>query len=108
MFFEELGLYYEIHGQGPPLVLLNGIMMNTLSWAEHIEKLKDRFQLIVYDMRDQGRSSRLEEGYDNGVHAKDLKRLLDHLNLPQTPPLGPVLRRPGGPDFHFALSGAGG
>jgi 3-oxoadipate enol-lactonase len=84
MFFEELGLYYEIHGQGPPLVLLNGIMMNTLSWAEHIEKLKDRFQLIVYDMRDQGRSSRLEEGYDNGVHAEDLKRLLDHLNLPQT------------------------
>lgn len=84
MFFEELGIYYEIHGQGPPLVLLNGIMMNTLSWAEHIEKLKDRFRLIVYDMRDQGRSSRLEEGYDNGIHAEDLKRLLDHLNLPQT------------------------
>jgi 3-oxoadipate enol-lactonase len=81
--FEELGIYYEIHGQGPPLVLLNGIMMNTLSWAEHIEKLKDRFQLIVYDMRDQGRSSRLQEGYGNGVHAEDLKRLLDHLHLPR-------------------------
>jgi len=84
MFFDELGIYYEVHGQGPPLVLLNGIMMNTLSWVEHIEKLKDRYQLIVYDLRDQGRSSRLEEGYDNALHAEDLKRLLDHLNIPKT------------------------
>jgi pimeloyl-ACP methyl ester carboxylesterase len=84
MFFEELGIYYEIHGQGPPLVLLNGIMMNTLSWADHIEKLKDRYQLIVYDMRDQGRSSRLKEGYDNGRHAEDLKKLLDHLSIAKT------------------------
>ncbi len=83
MYFEELGIYYEIHGQGPPLVLLNGIMMNTLSWVDHIAKLKDRYQLIVYDMRDQGRSSRLEEGYDNALHAEDLKRLLDHLNIPK-------------------------
>jgi 3-oxoadipate enol-lactonase len=81
MFFEELGIYYEIHGQGLPLVLLNGIMMNTLSWVDHIEKLRDRYQLIVYDMRDQGRSSRLEEGYDNNLHAEDLKRLLDHLGI---------------------------
>jgi pimeloyl-ACP methyl ester carboxylesterase len=81
MFLEDPGIYYEVHGQGPPLILLNGIMMNTLSWAEHIEKLKDRYRLIVYDMRDQGRSSRLEEGYDNAIHAEDLKMLLDHLNL---------------------------
>ncbi|RJR17738.1 MAG: alpha/beta fold hydrolase [Desulfobacteraceae bacterium] len=84
MVYEELGIYYEIHGEGKPLVLLNGIMMNTLSWADHIERLKDRYKLIVFDMRDQGRSSRMDEGYDNGIHAEDLKKLLGHLGIART------------------------
>ena len=84
MFLEDPGIYYEIHGEGEPLVLLNGIMMNTLSWAEHIPLLKDRFQVIVYDMRDQGQSDRLSEGYDVGIHAEDLKILLDHLGIKKT------------------------
>ncbi len=84
MFLEDPGIYYEVHGEGEPLVLLNGIMMNTLSWAEYIPLLKDHFQLIVYDMRDQGQSARLKEGYDISVHAEDLKLLLDHLEIPRT------------------------
>ena len=81
MFLKDPGLYYEIHGEGKPLVLLNGIMMNTLSWAEHIPLLKDNYQIITYDMRDQGQSDRLEEGYQIGIHAEDLKKLMDHLDI---------------------------
>ena len=88
MFLKDPGLYYEVHGEGEPLVLLNGIMMNTLSWAEHIPHLKDHYQIITYDMRDQGQSSRLEEGYQIGVHADDLKKLLDHLNIHKANILG--------------------
>jgi 3-oxoadipate enol-lactonase len=84
MYLENPGIYYEVHGQGEPLVLLNGIMMNTLSWADYIPLLKDHFKLIVYDMRDQGQSARLSEGYDISVHAEDLKILLDHLKIPRT------------------------
>jgi len=81
MYLDDPGIYYEVHGKGNPLVLLNGIMMSTPSWVDHIERLKDRFQVIVYDMRDQGQSARLEEGYDNHIHVQDLKKLLDHLNI---------------------------
>ncbi|MBL7202767.1 MAG: alpha/beta hydrolase [Desulfobacteraceae bacterium] len=83
MLLEYPGIYYEVHGQGRPLVLLNGIMMNTLSWEEHLSKLKNHYQLLTYDMRDQGQSSRLEDGYDISIHAGDLKRLLNHLNIPK-------------------------
>ncbi|MFH0786820.1 MAG: alpha/beta hydrolase [Pseudomonadota bacterium] len=83
MFLDDPGIYYEVHGQGEPLVFLNGIMMNTLSWVDHIARLKDHYQLIIYDLRDQGQSSRLEEGYDIGIHAEDLKKLLDHLKIPK-------------------------
>jgi pimeloyl-ACP methyl ester carboxylesterase len=81
MFLEDPGLYYEVHGKGRPLVMLNGIMMNTLSWVEHIEELKDRYQIIIYDMRDQAQSNRLEEGYHISIHAEDLKKLLAHLGI---------------------------
>lgn len=81
MFLQDPGIYYEVHGKGTPLVLLNGIMMNTLSWVEHVGRLQDDYQLIVYDMRDQGQSGRLEPGYHISIHAEDLKRLLDHLNI---------------------------
>jgi 3-oxoadipate enol-lactonase len=83
MYLEDPGIYYEVHGQGSPLVFLNGIMMNTLSWVDHVARLKDHYQIIVYDMRDQGQSSRLEPGYDISIHAEDLKKLLDHLQIPK-------------------------
>jgi len=81
MYLDDPGLYYETAGDGPPLVLLNGIMMNTLSWVEHVPRLQDRFTVITYDMRDQGQSARMEEGYEIGIHADDLRKLLDHLGL---------------------------
>ncbi len=55
MLLEDPGIYYEVHGRGKPLGLLNGIMMNTLSWQDHVVKLRDRYQLIIYNMRDKGR-----------------------------------------------------
>jgi 3-oxoadipate enol-lactonase len=81
MFLEDPGIYYEVHGEGRPLVFLNGIMMNTLSWVEHIQRLKGQYQLIVYDMRDQTQSAKLEEGYDISIHAEDLKKLIEHLKI---------------------------
>ena len=81
MLLEEPGIYYEVQGKGKPLVLINGIMMNTLSWVDHVERLKDHYQLIIYDMRDQGQSSQMDDGYDISIHAEDLKKLLEHLNI---------------------------
>jgi len=83
MYLENPGIYYEVHGKGKPLVLLNGIMMSTPSWVDHIEQLKKRYQVVIYDMRDQGQSARLEEGYDISIHAEDLKLLLRNLDIKQ-------------------------
>jgi len=74
-------LHYEEHGQGEPLLLLNGIMMNTLSWAEFVPFFAARFRLILLDFRDQGQSSRHDRPYDLESHAADLLALLDGLGL---------------------------
>lgn len=88
MFFEDLGIYYEFHGEGKPLIILNGIMMSALSWKDHIPMFKEGYQIITYDMRDQGQSDRLDEGYTIDTHVEDLKKLLDHLNIDKVTLLG--------------------
>ncbi|WP_206076292.1 alpha/beta fold hydrolase [Marinitoga lauensis] len=83
-----MGIYYEIHGEGYPLVLMNGIMMNTASWKEHINILKKYFKVIVYDMRDQGRSIKMKKNYNIDIHADDLYKFLNYLNLDKVNLLG--------------------
>lgn len=95
-------LYYEIHGEGAPVVFLSGIMMSTLSWAQYIPTVSRKFKLILFDFRDQGQSSRMEEQYGLDIHVGDLLNLLDELGIPKAHLLG--LSYGGQVALKFALS----
>lgn len=47
----------EIHGEGPPLVLLHGWALDRRIWESQLKALSSSFQLIVPDRRGFGRSS---------------------------------------------------
>ncbi|MCL2362728.1 MAG: alpha/beta hydrolase [Defluviitaleaceae bacterium] len=82
--FEYQGkkIHYETHGEGAPLVLLNGIMMSTLSWYQFITPLSANNKLILMDFIDQGQSDKYGgEGYSLDLQVEVLKALLDHLEL---------------------------
>jgi 3-oxoadipate enol-lactonase len=81
-------LYYEVHGEGAPLVLVNGVMMNTVSWGMYVPLLSQAFRLILFDMRDQGQSSKMKEQYNLEAHVPDLLSLLDELGLPKAHMMG--------------------
>jgi len=81
-------IYHEVHGQGPPLLLLNGIMMSTASWAAFIPELARRFQLILFDFRDQGQSSKMRASFNQDIHVGDIVRLLDHLEISKAHVMG--------------------
>ncbi len=75
-------VYFEEYGQGIPLILLNGIMMSTLSWKPFIETFSQHRRLILIDLLDQGRSSKLDGlTYDLDIQVEVVKGLCDHLNL---------------------------
>lgn len=74
-------LYYETHGAGEPVALLNGIMQNTAGWSLQVPVLADRYQVILHDMRGQGKSDKPEEEYSWDLHVEDFRQLLDHLNI---------------------------
>ena len=79
--FNGKQIYVETHGEGTPLVILNGIMMSTPSWKQFIPALSKYNKLILLDMLDQGQSSKMSESYDISIQADVLKAVLDDLKI---------------------------
>ena len=78
-------LYYEVHGAGPPLVLVMGIGYDSSLWALHqVPALSTRFRVLLVDNRDAGRSSRAEHPYTIADMADDLAGVLDALDIERT------------------------
>ena len=79
--FEEKKVYYESFGEGEPILLLNGIMMSTKSWAPFIENFSKSNRLILADFFDQGQSARLSGSYDHSIQIALVGALVDFLKL---------------------------
>ena len=57
----EIVLDYERSGEGPPLLAIMGMSGTALHWGEaFLEPLREHFEVIVYDHRGVGASSRLD------------------------------------------------
>ena len=58
---DGLNLYYEVEGEGPPLILLHGgLVHNRSSWREsgYVERLSREFRVISIDLRGHGESDK--------------------------------------------------
>jgi pimeloyl-ACP methyl ester carboxylesterase len=71
----------EIHGSGDPLILLNGIMMTTASWALQVSALAPHFRCVLHDFRGQLRNPTDETSWTLEQHAQDLRELMDDLGI---------------------------
>lgn len=74
-------LYYEIYGEGEPLVLLHGGLGNGTYFAYQIPVLAEHYQVIVVDSRGHGRSTFNETPISYAVMASDVIALLDLLQI---------------------------
>lgn len=78
--FDGKKVYYEVHGEeGDFLILLNGIMMSTASWAQFKEPLSKGRRLVLVDFFDQGNSERLEPGYNHDIQIELIEALAKEL-----------------------------
>lgn len=76
-------LYYEVHGpdDGDVIVLSNGVMMSTATWAAQKDALSKQYRLVLYDCRGMWKSEHPEGPYTMEMHADDLLGLLDFLKI---------------------------
>jgi pimeloyl-ACP methyl ester carboxylesterase len=82
-------LYYEVHGEGQPLVLVMGIGYDSSLWKlQQVPALSKRFRVVIFDNRDAGRSSKAAQQYSIGDMADDVAGLLDGLDIPHAHLLG--------------------
>jgi pimeloyl-ACP methyl ester carboxylesterase len=72
-------LYYEVEGDGPPVVLVHGFALDARMWDDQVPALADLATVVRYDGRGFGRSTRdADTPYS---HADDLWLLLDRLGI---------------------------
>jgi pimeloyl-ACP methyl ester carboxylesterase len=82
-------LAYRITGEGPPLVLVMGYRLNSAAWpVTFIEQLARHFTVIVLDNRGTGLSDKPVHGYAIANMARDIRALLDCLEIAQVHMLG--------------------
>lgn len=53
---DGVSIHYEVHGRGPAILLSHGYSATCRMWDGQIEALRDRFRVIVWDMRGHGES----------------------------------------------------
>lgn len=79
-------IYYEVEGEGPPLVLAYGLTGGLNCWRVMgiVELLRDDFQLILFDARGHGRSDKPHGVSDYGLRmADDVVAVMDHIGIDQ-------------------------
>lgn len=89
--YAEIGssrLYYEIAGDGEPLLLLHGGLGGSEHFAEIVPLLSKSFEVITVDRRGHGRSTDNGEPYSYAGMAEEMKAFLDHLQLGSVKMLG--------------------
>jgi pimeloyl-ACP methyl ester carboxylesterase len=85
----EIELDYERSGTGPPLLMIMGMSGTSLMWGEpFLQELRPHFDVIAYDHRGVGASSRLDGPVTIREMAADAAGLLDALELDTAHVLG--------------------
>ena len=81
-------LYYEVHGDGEPLLLIMGLGQDLTAWALQVPAFAEHFRVVAFDNRDAGRSSRAEGPYTIADMARDTAGLMDALGIGRAHVLG--------------------
>ena len=84
---QGINIYYEVEGQGPPLIMLHGGLGSLRDFYDfgYVEFLKKYYQLILIDIRAMGNSDKPADPgqYSFKIFADDVIAVLDDLNIRQ-------------------------
>jgi pimeloyl-ACP methyl ester carboxylesterase len=82
-------MYYEVHGQGEPLVLLHGSFMTIdMNWSALIPELSKMRKVIAVEMQGHGRTADIERPFSYDALASDVAELIKYLKLDSVEVLG--------------------
>ncbi len=77
----DINMYYEIHGEGEPIVLIAGLGTDMASHAEMIRWLSHEYRVLAFDNRGEGLTDKPKVRYTIVMMAEDTAGLLEALDL---------------------------
>jgi len=85
---DDAEIYYDIAGNGPPVVLLHPFPAHHEFWLPLAKFLSSRYQLILPDLRGHGESTLGEGPATMQKHAADIARVMDAAGVDRAPLIG--------------------
>jgi esterase len=73
-------LHYQIQGEGPPIVILHGLLGASGNWRSHAARLGQRWQVVTPDLRNHGASFH-DPQMSYPDMAADVLALMDELDI---------------------------
>ena len=85
----DIQVYYEVKGEGIPLVMITGLSDNLDGWDPRlVEELSRKFKLVTFDNRGAGRTDVSDRKYTIKLFADDTTDLMDALGISEAHILG--------------------
>lgn len=73
----DTNLHYEIEGQGPPVLFIQGVGVTAEGWRPQVDGLAGRFQTLIFDNRGLARSTPCSGPVTIEAMAGDARALMD-------------------------------
>jgi pimeloyl-ACP methyl ester carboxylesterase len=84
-----LRMYYEIHGNGEPLVMVHGAFMAISGdWEDWVNELAKSRKVIAIEMQGHGRTADIDRDITPANVADDVAAMLDYLKITKADVLG--------------------
>lgn len=83
-----INMYYEVYGEGEPLLLIEGLGYSSWMWYKQLPELSKHYKVIVYDNRGVGLTDKPDSEYTIELMADDAAALLTTLGIESAHVLG--------------------
>lgn len=74
-------IFYQIRGEGEPLVLIMGFGADGNVWEKHVQAYEKHFKCILIDNRGVGQSDQPKGPYHTAMMAEDVIAVMDHAGI---------------------------
>lgn len=81
MKIKDFDIFYEMHGEGKPLLLIHGLGSSSRDWELQISELSKYYRVITIDLHGHGKSSKLTTKYSIHDFAVDCALIIKELKF---------------------------